>query len=381
MSQVSALEFCKTLFTNTSFSSAWVEETQVMAVITKVEERFNEDLETLNRDAAFILNTSQTVASHTSKTIGVFRDWTVGAMCPSLPALCQFAIDAFDIKSQTLINTLYVAGILGEIDHNLSYHSNMHFRKVVFQCMRMIAVYNDIYQGTSRAFSERQIALLLATACIHDFGHDGKGNTLKGVYIPHRLEEAAYELVAPVFKAAGFDDEDDLNLMHSMLICTDVTPFNDPGNAVNQAKAAYRKHFLSDSRSMHQKLNLDEELKILEECPAAAAMALMLHEADIATSAGLHYDMTKYETGLLRIEIADGVALPQHILDFLKDICNRQMLSEVGQQLFAANMARIYALAEDDVKKGNKPFPEIARSDFILGIHSQDYAGGSKTIN
>ncbi|MFP4314434.1 MAG: hypothetical protein ACLFR0_08925, partial [Alphaproteobacteria bacterium] len=166
-----------------------------------------------------------------------------------------------------------------------------------------------------------------------------------------------------------------------MLLCTDVTPFNDPGNAVNQAKAAYRFHFLSGARGMSSRLNLEEELKILEECPSAAAMALMLHEADIATSAGLHYNITKYETGLLREEIADGIALPAHVLDFLNDICNRQMLSEVGQQLYAANMARIYALAEDDLRNGNNPFPSIEKSDFILGIQSSDYMQGSKSLN
>lgn len=375
------LEFCETLFQEQNFSSKWIEEKQLQDIISRIGKNFDSDIRHLRDNAGFIKYTNQTVASHTTKTIELFREWAIGGNCPSLAALCQYAIDVFGISSQTLKNTLYVASLLGEVEHSLAYHNNMHFRKVVFQCMRMIAVYNDIYNGTSRAFNETQITLLLATACVHDFGHDGKGNTLRGVYIPHRLEENAYQLVAPVFEAAGFDDKENLNLMHVMLLCTDVTPFNDPGNAVNQAKAAYRHHFLSGTRGMSQRLNLDEELKVLEDCPAAAAMALMLHEADIATSAGLHYDITKYETSLLRSEISDGEALPQHVLDFLKDICNRQMLSEVGQQLYAANMARIYALAEDDVKNGNKPFPEIARSDFILGIHSKDYVQGSKSMN
>lgn len=380
MSLTKELDFCKSLFQEHNFSSNWIEETQLTALISNIEDKIDSDIKALEKQASFIFKTSQTMDGHTQATIELFREWTIGGACPSLTALCHFSMNKFNICSEELRNFLTIAGILGDIDNPLPYHNNMHFRKVVFQCMRMIAVYNEIYEGTSRAFDEETIAVLLGTACIHDFGHDGKGYTIKGVYMPHRLERISYDLVSPIFKKAGVSDQQ-LELMNAMLLCTDVTPFNDPGNALNQAKAAYRYHFVTGSHAMREGLNLEEELKILEKSPRAAAMALMLHEADIGTSAGLHYDITKYETGLLRLEIADGEALPQHVLDFLKDICNRQMLSEVGQQLFAANMARIYALAEDDVRNGNKPFPEIARSDFILGIQSSDYTGGSKSVN
>jgi hypothetical protein len=168
-------------------------------------------------------------------------------------------------------------------------------------------------------------------------------------------------------------------MIRIMLLCTDVTPFKDPGNAVNQAKSAYRYHFLG-GRTHWDGLNLDKDLSIMEDCPACAAMALMLHEADIATSAGLHYDITKYETGLLMDEISDGVARPENVINFLNDICNRQMLSEVGQQLFAANLARIYALADEDFKAGNEPYPALEESNFVLGSKKANVQG-SKAIN
>ena len=378
MSPIKELEYCKSLFQKHNFSSEWIEETNVLELIGDIEGRFDRDMTALEKNASYVFHADKTVDSHTQSTIKLFRDWAVSRACPSLTAICHFAIDKFDIQSEKLRNFLTAASILGEIDNPLPYHNNMHFRKVVFQCIRMIAVYNDIYEGTSRAFGENRIALLLGTACIHDFAHDGKGYMIKGVYIPHRLEQISYDLVEPIFSLIGLDDEQ-LKLMRAMLLCTDVTPFNDPANAVNQAKAAYRHHFLGGKKS--ERLNLDEELSMLEDSPEAAAMALMMHEADIATSAGLHYNITKYETGLLRLEIADGVALPQNVINFLEDICNRQMLSEVGQQLFAANMARIYALAEEDVKQGNNSFPPIEKSDFILGLQSKDYAQGSKSIN
>ena len=379
MSAFKELEFCISLFQENDFSSEWIEKTNVSEIIRRVSENIERDINDLEDNASFIFNTGQRVDSHTKTTISLFRDWAISGACPSLTALCYFAMDKFAITDEKLRNFLTVASILGEIENPLPYHNNMHFRKVVFQCMRMVAVYNDIYAGTSRAFDEDSIALMLGTACIHDFGHDGKGYVMKGVYIPHRLELISYESVAPIFKKIDMSD-DQLKLMKAMLVCTDVTPFNDPANGLNQAKSAYRYHFLG-AKSKTVSLNLDDELTILEKSAEAAAMALMLHEADIGTSAGLHYDMTKYETCLLRMEIADGVAQPQNIINFLEDICNRQMLSEVGQQLFAANMARIYALAEQDAKNGNEPFPEIDQSDFILGVKSKDYVQGSKSVN
>lgn len=370
----------KEVFQTKNFSSAWLESTRLDTVIDHVAARLEEDLAFLRNHAAFVFAVSETVENQTSQTIELFRQFTLAPSCPSLSALCVFAAEGFRITDPQLRRLMLAASVLGEVDNSMSYHNNMHYRKVSFQLMRMLAVYNGIYNGTSRVLDERNIAILLATACIHDFAHDGKGNTVKGVYIPHRLEQNSYDLAAPVFQAIGFDDPADLDLIHVLLLCTDVTPFKDPANAINQAKTAYRYHFLG-GKTHWEALNLEETLAVLEKSPAASVMALMMHEADIATSAGLHYDITKYETGLLMREVADGTARPENVINFLNDICNRQMLSEVGQQLFAANLARIYALAEEDFKAGNLPFPPLEDSAFLLGMAGRQAAKGSASIH
>lgn len=379
MSANAELDALRNLFQEKDFSSPWLERTRLCQIITNVEQDLERDHAFLHQHAAFIFEVSEKLENQTRNTIELFRQFTLGGACPSLTALCLFAMERFGVRDDVLRRLVLVASVMGEVENEMKYHSNMHYRKVLFQLIRMVAVYNDIYEGTSRVLDQRRIAILLATACIHDFAHDGKGNTIKGVYIPHRLEQNSYDLVEPVFKAAGFTNKDDLNMIHVMLLCTDVTPFKDPGNAVNQAKTAYRYHFLG-GRTHWEALNLDKELSILETSPTASVMALMMHEADIATSAGLHYDITKYETGLLMEEISDGIARPENVINFLNDICNRQMLSEVGQQLFAANLARIYALAEDDFRAGNHPYPPLEKSSFVLGGVGP-VAQGSKTIN
>lgn len=379
----SELDALHTFFQEKDFSSPWLERTRISVTMDGIRDNLERDLAFLDSKASFIFKVSEKLENQTRNTIELFRQFTVSGACPSLTALCVFAMDHFDVRDPVLKQMVLAASVMGEVENEQPYHSNMHYRKVTFQIMRMIAVYNDIYEGTARVFDNKKIATLLATACIHDFGHDGKGNTVKGVYIPHRLEQNSFDLAAPVFNALGYEDAKDLNMIRVMLLCTDVTPFKDPGNAVNQAKSAYRYHFLG-GRTHWDGLNLDKELSIMEDCPACAAMALMLHEADIATSAGLHYDITKYETGLLMNEISDGVARPENVINFLNDICNRQMLSEVGQQLFAANLVRIYALAEEDYKAGNEPYPPLEASNFVLGAKAgakRANAKGSKSIN
>ncbi|MFN3700316.1 MAG: hypothetical protein ACK4VI_02200 [Alphaproteobacteria bacterium] len=381
MSWVSELDELKQFFQGHGFSSSWLENSQIIQKIEDIQQNLDRDLKFLSKDAAFVFSVGEEIENQTLATINLLHKFTMGPICPSLTALTIHAMQGFGITDTDLQKLVLTASVMGEIDNPQPYHSNMHYRKVTFQLMRMIAVYNDIYEGTSRAFNEHQISLLLATACIHDLGHDGKGNTVKGVYIPHRLEQNTYDMVEPVFNALGNRGEFDLLMMRVMLLCTDVTPFKDPGNAVNQAKTAYRFHFLPGKSAMDS-LNLDEDLQSMEKCPAMAAMALMMHEADIATSAGLHYDVTKYETGLLMKEVSDGEARPEHVMNFLNDICNRQMLSEVGQQLFAANLARIYALAEDDYRNGNRPYPPLESSDFVRGItRPYHHAKGSDSIN
>jgi hypothetical protein len=144
-------------------------------------------------------------------------------------------------------------------------------------------------------------------------------------------------------------------------------------------KSAYRYHFLGQKRKTGP-LNLDEDLEPLQRDADLTMMCAILHEADIGTSAGLDYNVTTYETGLYKREMGEEQAFPKDIVDFLNDICQRQMLTDAGQRLFAANMARIFALAEREIADGNHAFPQPEYSDFLL-LHSGGADGPGKTIN
>lgn len=358
----------------------WPALEQATQNLKEIQKKLQHDVDYLEKNAKFIFSVDE--ENSTRKTAEVFRGWYVKGDYPSLSAMAIFGMHYAGLKpDDEIVRMVLTASVLGEVENDLPYHSNMHYRKVVFHILRMCMVHNDIYEGTRRAFTAHQIALLIAAASIHDLGHDGKGNSLEGEHIRARLEQFSVDLAVPYFEALGFGGQD-LQDIQIMLLCTDVTPINSPRNPVNQMKAAYRFHHLGNKEGVDS-LNLSADLKPLEKRSDLVMMSLVLHEADLATSSGVNYTVTKFETGLVREEMGSDIARPSDIIQFLDGICGRQILSNAGQELYAANMARIYALAEEDYNKGNEPYPKVSRSDFILGENISDQAsvGGSDSLH
>jgi hypothetical protein len=206
--------------------------------------------------------------------------------------------------------------------------------------------------------------LLLIAACIHDLGHDGRGNIIDGRLEQGRLERRAFALALPYLETCGMSSGD-LDTLLAILLCTDVTPMGDPANPLNQMKAAYRYHFQAEDTKIEAP-PLSPELSVLAKDPDLTMMALMLHEADIGTSAGLDYNLTTYETAQYKRETGEENAFPQDVADFIDDICRCTMLSEAGQKLFGANVAHISTQAEREIREGNHAYPKPEYSEFLL---------------
>ncbi|MEZ5813816.1 MAG: hypothetical protein R3E13_03715 [Alphaproteobacteria bacterium] len=348
-----------------------------------VEGALDRVLRTLEKDVKaigkcdFIFSTHQKAGGQTEELAAYLRSWYVMGQAPSLVSLVVAACEEFDIASPDYVQILLMAAVLGDVENDLPYHNNAHFKKVLLQLIRLISVHNSIYGGTVRALSKEQIALLLIGGCIHDLGHDGLGNTVKGVFYSGRLERQSFDFAVPYLRAAGAG-EIVLEALKTIILTTDVTPLGNVTNPMHQMKAAYRFHFLGENKQ-YSTLNLSDDWAMLEDDAMLTLMACLLQEADIATSAGVDYAVTQYETCILMEEIGGGSARPSHVLDFLDKVCQRRFLSDAGQKLFAANMARIYALAEEAERAGDEAFPTPQHTDFILGAGSEE--GRSKTIN
>ncbi len=337
----------------------------VSGVVPVVSPALAQDMKTLDT-ARFLFTDSLNSADFTVQLVDALRRWHVSGQRPSATALCALACLRFEIEAPDLRQAVLMASLLAEVPHMHPYHNNAHFFEVLIHTIRIISAHNEIYAGTSRVLTLPEMALLLVSACIHDYAHDGVGNIVRGHFAPGRLEDQSFSQVAPYLRLCGLSVPD-LARLRVMLLCTDVSPLGDPESYMRQMKAAYRFHFTAENRKM-ARLHLSPELALLEQEPALSQLALILHEADIATSAGLDYGLTQFETGLYRREIGLEAGRPSHVLDFLEQVCLGQFMSTAAQKLYASNMARIQALAEEDFRDGNVPFPAPDETDFMRGV-------------
>jgi len=366
---------------------SWTSKYYISDVYDRTLENLKGDIDFLTINAGFLFNNTQETEDLTLQTADLLRHWYLMESAPSLMALCLFALDRFQIEVDSdMRQAIAIACVLGEVPNELPYHSILHYKKVVLQMIRLINVHNGVYKGTDYVCDDQDIAFLLMAAAIHDLGHDGKGNTIKGVYHQARLERNSYFILVKYFNAIGFKDQKRYQRMMDhlriTLLCTDTSPMGDPASFVNQMKAAYRVHFLNQKVLSYAGLNLDPEVKELEYNAKLAVMALLLHEADMATSSGLTYEVTVFETALFYKEIKQPEAKPSSIIEFINTICERQVLSSAGQQLYSTNMARIMVLANKGIEDGDAAFPDPEHATFLL-THDTIAADDSsdRTIN
>ena len=194
-----ALDDCNSVFD--------ADRKDLRAVSKRLSKTLSDHIEALKKED-FIFSGNTDIAQATQDCVDFIRRWHVLGDPPSMAALCACAAEHFGIKSKENLMALMMASVLGELENTQAYHNNNHFRKVLLQIIRLIEVHNRVYGGTRKAFDEDQVSILLVAACIHDYGHDGKGNTIKGVFHQSRLELLAFEETKPFLNAVGFTHDE-----------------------------------------------------------------------------------------------------------------------------------------------------------------------------
>ena len=363
---VEMLEQLGSTIAGVSSDNDWVGADILDCALKNTVANLDRDLKKISREE-FIFSQNIAVNEATQQNANYLRRWHVLGDAPSLTALAIAAMQEFNITEADFTHAVLMATILGEVEHDQPYHNNNHFRKVLLQTIRVIGAHNNIYSGTELELNTQQIALLLSAAAIHDLGHDGTGNTLEGVHQPSRLELRSFELAKPYLEAAGLQGQEYFDLLKVLLVATDVSPMNDPKSPTNQMKSAYRFHFMGEDKNFHR-IHLSSDLRILEKDKSAALMACLLQEADIATSAGLAYEVTEFESASIFKEMEIEEVRPQQIINFLNDICQKSFLSGAGQKLYGENITRIYLQAEKAVQDGNDIIPKPDHTGFILSF-------------
>ncbi len=285
----------------------------------------------------------------------IFVQWESGGGGPSLPALLFFALEKFEIDmSPAGAQSAFLAAALAEYPNDMQYHGNEHYRKVLFHAIRLIATHNRIHQGTDRILDESQIFVLLVASCIHDLGHTGGDNLRDGVYAPGKLEQHSFDLARPYLEAVGLDEET-LGDIETIVFCTDITFFAGDNSPCVRMKKIYRYYFWQDEREDVSMMMMGK-LRRFEDHPALVLMAMILHEADIATSAGLSYEQTIRETVNIMEERGITNAGPATVLAFLREQLGETMYTEAARQLYGKVMTDVIHRAEQDIAQGRDTF-------------------------
>ena len=350
----------------------WITQKELEDTIERVSESLERDYTLAEERLSFVFGADGGAEQSNRETLKLVQDWHAGRDMFSATAMVIVAMEHLGFSGQDnsaaneslnerLIQAMLAASALGEVANNLPYHNNLHFRKVLMHVLRMIVAHNNkIFSDTTHRLSKMDMAKLIIAACIHDIGHEGKGNIVDHKYHMAMIEKRSFSYAYPYLKAAGLD-EDTLADIKVMLITTDVSPLGDDISPVNQLRVAYEYHFgmaeeVDDGEE--EETPIADELCILMEDSHLCLLCVMLQEADIMNSVGVDYNITRFESVAISKEIGLSHSLPEDTLLFLESICSRKLLSDAARYLAEDNFAVITQRVFEDYRDGNNPYDE-----------------------
>lgn len=294
------------------------------------------------------------ITAYGERCTAVFNRWEAEGGGPTLTAMIAQAVHHLGLDSTMMsVKAAFIGAILAEVPNNLQYHGNEHYRKVLFHAIRLVATHNQ-NAAEQEQLNEHEIALLLASACIHDLGHPGGDNAKEGVYAPGLMEQHSFDLARPYFEAVGLPSEI-LGQVETIVFCTDITFFAGDNSPCVRMKKIYKYFFWRDE-SEDVSMMMMGKLRRYEDNPNLILMAMLLHEADVGTSAGLSYEKTISETIAFLEERGITLAGPKTVLAFLRDQLGETMFTDAGKQLFGPVMVDVIAQAEQDIINGRESF-------------------------
>lgn len=320
-----------------------------------IAESLTNDYTGFYSDVAYIGHSLNDVELQTKKTKAIITKWNNAPLKSSVVELCYELLKAFgfnDEEHYDLNVAVFVAAALADVPNGLAYHNNLHFKKVVFHVARMIAAHNYIFENGLGSFDKSQIAQLLIAACIHDLGHDGTGNIVDRKYVMAATELKSFGYAETYLTESGLE-QDVIDRIKIMLICTDASPFGDPVSPSRQLRRVYAYHF-GDEEAVGD-LELCDELSILKERERLAVMCMVLHEADLLNSAGVDYELTLEESIAVSCEMKTD-ATPESTLLFFEKTCMNDLFTDCGRYLGQKNFDSIRVQVIDDYNKGNKAY-------------------------
>ncbi len=337
---------------NTVPEEGFFTQDALMQRFVELQDVFEKDMHRMAEVSELLFGSD--ITAYGERCTAVFERWEKEGGGPTLTAMVAQAVHHLDLDPEMMsVRAAFIGAILAEVPNDLQYHGNEHYRKVLIHAIRLAATHNQIVPEAQR-LNEHQIALLLASACIHDLGHPGGDNAKEGVYAPGLMEQKSFDYARPYFQAVGLPTEI-LGQIETIVFCTDITFFAGDNSPCVRMKKIY-KHFFWDDDSEDVSMMMMGKLRRYEDNKNLILMAMFLHEADIGTSAGLSYDRTISETIAFLEERGITLAGPKTVLAFLRDQLGETMFTDAGKQLFGPVMTQVIAQAEQDIVNGRESF-------------------------
>lgn len=300
------------------------------------------------------------ITAYGARTTAVFERWDADpAGCPSLPAFWAHASDRFGlVPDSPLMRIAMMASLLAEIPNTLLYHGNDHYRKVMFHTIRLIATHRAAAFDGFPVLDDDDIYKIMIAATIHDLGHEGGDNLRDDIYTPGYMEQKALDLMRPYFDDLGMDRDFRADI-EALVFCTDITFFAGDNSPCVRMKKIYRHFFIHD-------LAVDEDIESMmigklrrfEDNPKLALLAMLLHEADVATSAGLSYEQSRLETISIMEERGLKIAGPKVLLKFMIEQMGGQLYTPAAKIIFSDIMEKIMQQASADLQSGVQSYYE-----------------------
>lgn len=337
---------------NTVPEEGFIYPDALMLRFQELQDVFEKDMRRVAEASELLF--SPDIAAYGPRCAAVFDRWEAAGGCPTSTAMISQAIRHFGLDpDDKIVRATFVCAVLAELPNDLEYHGNDHYRKVLFHTIRLLALHNR-QADDDKKLDDGQLALTMAAACIHDLGHPGGDNAKEGVYAPGLMEQKSFDYARPYLEAAGLNAEQ-IGQMETIVFCTDITFFAGDNSPCARMKKIYKHYFWHDD-SEDVTMMMMGKLRRYEDNPLLVLMAMLLHEADIGTSAGLSYERTIAETVSFLRERNITQAGPKTVIAFLRDQLGETMFTDAGKQLFGPAMAQVIEQAAQDILAGKESF-------------------------
>lgn len=317
---------------------------------TIVKEQFAAEYERAFACDEIMLN--EDITGFGARATAIFTFWEEQGGGPSLPALLAVVAEhwGLDIASPA-VKAAFVAGVMAEIPNIQYYHGNEHYRKVLFHTIRLMATHNDMFPDDDLTLTDQDKALFLTASSLHDLGHEGGDNVRDGVYTPGYLEQKSCDYARPYLEAVGLDYES-YGTIETMVFCTDITFFAGENSPCIRMKKIYDYYFNGIGDDDEVAMMMMGKLRRFEDNKKLALMAMMLHEADVACSAGMSYEWTIKETQKFMEERCMDMPMSKIILAFLNEQLGSTLFTAAGQAIYGTVMTHVIEAAEKELQAG-----------------------------